>query len=172
MSTDAPEQQGSTQPAATLRHPLRWLAQHRRLAMLAAGGGILLAGSVAAVAVLLATRKPPEKLITLAETLGARLPRLCRGAAAGGNHAASGQSIHGGLGRPGLRLGRGGRARRGPGRGEDPGRRLPGRRPLSGRSRQPRLSAGARGGRVVLVGQEPDALRSLCGQPRRSFSRP
>ena len=71
MSTDAPEQQGSTQPAATLRHPLRWLAQHRRLAMLAAGGGILLAGSVAAVAVLLATRKPPEKLITLAETLAA-----------------------------------------------------------------------------------------------------
>ncbi len=71
MSTDAPDQQGSEQPAATLRHPLRWLAQHRRLAVLLAAAGMLSVGAIATVAVLWATRKPPEKIITLAETLAA-----------------------------------------------------------------------------------------------------
>ena len=54
------------QPAAT-----GWLAAHRLLALGLAVGGMLLVGAIATVVVVLATRQPQEKPITLAETLAA-----------------------------------------------------------------------------------------------------
>ncbi len=66
MPPETRDQQELEQPAAT-----GWLATHRLLALGLAVGGMLLVGAIATVVVVLATRQPQEKPITLAETLAA-----------------------------------------------------------------------------------------------------
>ena len=66
MPPETRDQREPEQPAAT-----GWLAAHRLLALGLAVGGMLLVGAIGTVVVVLATRQPQEKPVTLAETLAA-----------------------------------------------------------------------------------------------------
>jgi tetratricopeptide (TPR) repeat protein len=66
MPPETRDKEDPQQPAAP-----GWLAAHRWLALAAAVGGMLAIGVVATVAVVWATRPPPEKPVSLAETLAA-----------------------------------------------------------------------------------------------------